>query len=71
MAFFEGTRRKVKYEEQIFNKIVKETQGSILDLVKIAKLMGGTDMGIDTKQIEAGLVDQSNFISAVVRIMRF
>ena len=71
MAFFEGTLRKANYEEQIFKKIVKETQGSILNLVKIAKLMGGAEMGIDTKQIEAGLVHQSNFISAVVRIMRF
>ncbi|MFB0559984.1 MAG: FAD-binding oxidoreductase [Candidatus Lokiarchaeia archaeon] len=70
LAFIEGTQRQVEYEEKVFNKIIEETQGAILDLSEIASLFGGADIGLDPKPPETGIVHQADYMTITVRIMR-
>lgn len=70
LAFFEGTKRQVEYEEQVFNKIVEETKGTYLNLAEIVEMFGGAEMGIDPKPAETGIVRQADYMTITVRIMR-
>jgi len=69
LAFIEGTPRQVEYEEKVFNKIIEETQGNVLDLSEIAKIFGA-DVGLDPKPLETGIVHQADYMTITVRIMR-
>ena len=70
LAFFEGTKRQMEYEEKIFNNIIKETQGSMFNLDEIVEMFGGAEMGLDPKPTETGMVRQADFMTITVRIMR-
>jgi hypothetical protein len=70
LVFFEGTKRQVEYEEEIFNNIIKKTQGNILDLAKTVKAFGGAGAGLDPKPPETGIIHQTDYMTITVRIMR-